>query len=157
MSAHDLKRASGQIAEAQFRLDRTSRLGSVLHGGGTHSGQYFDLSSVTDGIASRLIMGEQFQCLSFVLGYWSHRLIAISNVSARGDPTINAEYSPGRRGNARMLAGDFPGQLRIKLPHRFDRQFGPTFMPIFKPHKAALERMNFLDRQRLCKPQDNLR
>jgi hypothetical protein len=28
---------------------------------------------------------------------------------------------------------------------------------IFKPHKTALERMHFLDRQRLRKPQKNLR
>ena len=36
-------------------------------------------------------MGEQFQYLSLVFRYWGHRLNFISNVSACGDATVNAE------------------------------------------------------------------
>jgi hypothetical protein len=56
-----------------------------LRGGGAQSGQYFDLSGVIDGLTSRLIVGKQFQRLSFVLAYWGHRLVITRNVSASGD------------------------------------------------------------------------
>jgi len=91
-------------------------------------------------------MGKQFQRLSFVLAYWGHRLVAIRNLSAGGDATVNVEYPEGRGSYPRVFDDDFPGLLRIKLPHWLDRQFGPALTTTFKPHKAALQRMHLLDR-----------
>jgi len=58
---------------------------------GAQSGQCFDFPGMIDGLASRLVVGEQFQYLSLVFRYWGHRPIFISNVSACGDATVNAE------------------------------------------------------------------
>src|SRR6266516_3739887 len=104
------------------------------------------ISGMIYRLARRLVVGEQFQRLRLVLAYWGHRLVGIGNVSACGDATVNAEDPPDRGSYARMLDDDLPGQLRIKLPHRFDLQFGPALTAIFEPHKAALQRMHFLNR-----------
>lgn len=59
--------------------------------------------------------------------------------------------------HANVFDQHFPGQRRIECQRRLERQFGAALVTRFEPHEAALQRMHFLDGQRLREPENDLR
>src|SRR5580658_1752161 len=76
---------------------------------------------------------------------------------ARGDAAVDAENTPGRLGDTRVLDQKLYRQRRIERPYRLDRQLRPAFMAVLETDETALQRGHALDRQRLRKPKNDLR
>src|SRR5580658_10277789 len=150
---------TGWGARSRARLPRSPdyRLRGNERGLIGAAGQLFDLASMIDRFAGRFIMREQLEGLRLVVGHRRHGLVGIRNVRAFGDAAIDAKDAPGRRRDAGVLVGEFPGHSRIEAPDRLDRQFGPALMTVFEPDETALQRVDLLDRERLREPQDDLR